>query len=221
MPRSEKEVKQNEALETILKGGTPDKPLQVSKTDAGRNKVLPDKEEGETWRDDDGNLWEQKSGYKINHGKDKEIEGMPLFCPECKRVLNRQMDEKMFYRTGMCGDCVIERETKMKAQGTYELYEKKKILDNMKSWYRDLQDGADEFFENINNQSFLTQQGPEEYDIGVEEWQDLSESEIQTMKDNVSEEFEKIEEKIGEIEEEVKELKKTTDKEVTLEDIKL
>lgn len=224
MPRSEKEVKQDEALETILKGGTPDKPLQVSKSDAGATQRVPDLDEGETWEDGKGNLWEKdgSSVIKYSSGKKKDaVAGLPLFCPECGRVMNRQMDEKMYYRTSMCGDCVIERESKMKAEGTYELYEKKKVLKNMKSWYCDLQQGAEDFFKDINNQNYLTQQGPEEYDIGVEEWQDLSDDEIQNMKDNVNEEFQKIEDKIEEIQDEIEELKEETDKEVDLEDIEI
>lgn len=211
--RSKKDVKKDEALKTILKGGTPEKDPKVF-LNYNREKETPDREVGETWEDGDGNTWEQKDGYKINHGKrDEPLSGKPLFCPECGRIMNRHIDQKMWYRTSMCSDCVIERETKMRAMGVYELYEKNKVLNNMKDWYCDIRDGAEDFFENINNQEFVNS-------FGVEEWSELDDQKIQEMKENAKEEFERIESKIQEIEGEVEELREDSDiEEVTLQEI--
>jgi len=213
--RSESEVKKNEALKTILKGGTPEKDPKVF-LNYNKERETPDREVGDTWTDDKGNKWEQKDGYKINHGKsDRPLSGKPLFCPECGGVMNKQIDQKMWYRTNMCSDCVIERETKMRALGVYDLYEKQKVLDNMKSWYRDIKEGAEDFFDSINNQEFVNS-------FGIEDWSELDEEKVEEMKSNAKEEFDRIENKIDEIEGEVKELREDSDvEEVSLQDIEV
>lgn len=196
---SRKEEKRNEAMKTILKGGVPDKDIKFFTTGDSDDH----REVGETWVDEDGHEWEQRKGYRIKKGK-HEIEGMPLFCPECDGIMNKQIDDKMYYRMGMCSDCVIEMETTLRAQGKYELYEKMKVLNNMKSHLREMEQGVEVFYDNVNNDSFVNE-------FGVEKWSKLSQDEIEEMKENSQKKLDMLRDDIEELEENVSELKEEHD----------
>ena len=97
------------------------------------------REVGDQWNDDEGNVWEQKKGYKIKLGKLSELRSEINTFPKCSKEVctcmtpNRN-DLKMKSIHGMCLDCVISMEHQMKIDGTYGEYERKKKLENAKAW---------------------------------------------------------------------------------------
>lgn len=218
--------KQNEALETIMQGGTPEisksvhVPTPVEDGEVGGEAYEdPDQdengiyehrpanaEEGARWYDDEGNVWEMGGGGPVKVSMFDDIR-MPMFCPECGGIMNNRFDRKFWRIREMCMDCWQKRETKMKVEGTYELYEKRTLLENKKSWLRDIKQGIEEFeeemtggFEQVVNSSGDTV-----------EFSGLEDEEIQEMIDNANEFIENFEEHIDDLEEEVQELEKQTE----------
>ena len=99
------------------------------------------REVGEQWTDNDGNIWEQKKGYKVKLGKLSELRDSLKDFPNCKEGCTSHMnptrnDLRMKVIHGMCLDCVIEMEHKLKMEGKYEEYERSKILENAKAWLK-------------------------------------------------------------------------------------
>lgn len=195
-----KKERQNKALETILKGGDPEQPIKIAVPGSSSSKYKV-REIGETWTDSDGRTWEQRDGYIMKVPKMERF-NMPMFCPECDKIMNKNLDDKMWARTGKCFDCVIKEETAMRAAGTYELYEKEKILANMKSWVKDMEAGLETFFENINNKTDVTSSGE------INEWSDLTENELQELRSKFENEIKPAKEKINELQKTVDKLKK-------------
>lgn len=217
---------QDEALETIMQGGTPEIPKSVHvPTPVENGKVAgeayedPDidedgiyehrpagAEEGARWYDEDGNVWEMGAGGPVKVSMFDDIR-MPMFCPECKKIMNGKFDRKFWKIRRMCFDCWQDKETEMRVNGTYELFEKRTMLENKKSWLRDIKEGIREFegkmrgnFEQVVNS-----------DGDTVEWEGFSEEEVDTMIGNANEFIENFEEHIEELEQEVKDLEKEPD----------
>ena len=47
---------------------------------------------------------------------------MPLFCPNCKKVMKNRNDKSFYNIHKTCFKCVIKKEDKMKRDGTFEAY---------------------------------------------------------------------------------------------------
>jgi len=107
----------------------------------GEEKEFVKREVGDQWTDDEGNIWEQKKGYKIKLGKLSELRNEINTFPKCSKEVctctnpNRN-DLKMKSIHGMCFDCVIDMEHKLKIEGKYEDYEREKLLGNGKAWLK-------------------------------------------------------------------------------------
>ena len=96
---------------------------------------------GDKWFDADGNEWEQKNGYKIKLGKvwQQELhEYLNTFtnCPKetCTCGMPKRLDEKMRRIHGMCFDCVIDMEHKIRLEGKWDEYENRKVKENAIAW---------------------------------------------------------------------------------------
>ena len=70
---------------------------------------------------------------------------MPWFCPSCKKTMKKKLDNKFWRIAGHCFDCHVEMENKLRMNGKYEQYAKKKINENKKSYLKDLKQSIDEF----------------------------------------------------------------------------
>tara|TARA_Y100001937_G_scaffold121128_1_gene179454 strand:- start:819 stop:1361 length:543 start_codon:yes stop_codon:yes gene_type:complete len=55
---------------------------------------------------------------------------MPWFCPSCKKVMKKQVDNKMWSLFGHCLECQVEEEHNMRINGTFLDYAEKKVLKN-------------------------------------------------------------------------------------------
>lgn len=148
----------------------------------GEKKTFVKREVGERWTDDDGTLWEQKKGYKVKLGKLSELRQNLNKFPNCKKEIctctnPKRNDIKMKTIHGMCFDCVIEMEHKLKIEGKYEEYEREKILANMKSWLK----GAEvekEALKTALKAKFVNEDG------SIEEWNEMSWDEVEKKIDN-------------------------------------
>jgi len=91
----------------------------------GYTKETEDHIEGDIW-DEDGRTWTIKNGIKQNITKMDKFKKVtvPLFCPSCKQVMDKQLDPHYFKSYGSCLDCRTVFETKHKINGTWEEYTK-------------------------------------------------------------------------------------------------
>jgi hypothetical protein len=76
--------------------------------------------EGDIWKED-GRTWTIKDGIKQNITKLDKFKkaAVPLFCPTCKNIMNKQLDPHYFKAYGACLDCTKEKETKIKSIGEW------------------------------------------------------------------------------------------------------
>ena len=115
MARSREEVRQNKAMQSILRGETPEKRVMV-----GFDKKT------------------EKQGDQIDRLSDIMKEArVPWFCPKCKSVMKKRLDERMWYLHGHCFNCQITIENKMIIDGTFDDWEKEKVKQNKLAWIKD------------------------------------------------------------------------------------
>jgi len=77
--------------------------------------------EGETW-EEDGKQWEFKNGIKQSVSKTQDAR-TPMFCPNCQKVMGHWLDTKFWRLRGVCQDCVLKDEAKMRISGDWSQYE--------------------------------------------------------------------------------------------------
>jgi hypothetical protein len=79
--------------------------------------------EGDIW-EERGKTWTIRDGIKENVTKLDKIKqvAIPLFCPKCKQVMDKQLDPFYFKAYNECLDCRTKTETQMKIAGTWKDY---------------------------------------------------------------------------------------------------
>ncbi len=124
-------------------------------------------EVGDIWEEKIGNTLyriEQKNGYRIKkpaNSISEEIRDYLTSYPNCKneccKTVYNHLDEKMKKSHGMCYDCVIEMEHKLRTEGKYEEYEKDRIHSSALSWLKDAEQDVDALKKAFTEaQSFVT-----------------------------------------------------------------
>lgn len=145
--------------------------------------------DGDVWTDKNGKEWIQIGASKISKTLHDTKESTRQICSSCNKDIfwsNSSYDEKLFLKTGKCYDCIIEEETKMRINGTYEIYEKIKVIRNQKSFLIELKQKIEESIDWLttknNNIEFLNEDGT------TESWSDISrESFLETAKNDLQE----------------------------------
>ena len=150
-------VRQNEAMQSILRGETPEKRIFVSQVDLEFKKKLQKEKEIE----------QKRLNEKLEATKEAR---MPWFCPECKKVMKRQLDEKMWYIYQHCFDCQIKIENKMRIEGTYDEWEQEKVKQNKLSRVREEIQKLKEF-KKQKLPTFHNQVAADGYTLDKEKWQ--------------------------------------------------
>ena len=149
---SEKEVQR---LRNVVQGKAGDRTL----SGIGYTKIKEFYEEGDVWTEN-GRQWTIKDGIKQNITKlDKAKEAvMPLFCPSCSRIMNKNVDKDIYNHFRHCFDCHVDFEHELKKKGLWETYTNQlhnTIVD-------DTINGFKEWMENLfteSNQGFVSEQG--------------------------------------------------------------
>ncbi len=160
-----------------------------TKTHVGWKPSAPIKREiGEKWLDEEsGQMWEQKEGYRVKHGKMDELRDllhMPYSCPKCNNPMTKRLDKKFYFLHKMCLDCNALEETHMKINGTYKEYEQSKMRENAKSWLQDAARDKEILKAVLLSNTFVNADGT------LEKWS-LPES-PEVMCKRIDEEFEKF-----------------------------
>jgi hypothetical protein len=138
------------------------------------------RKEGEKWADASGKKWIQtKNGPQtITRVLDiiREEAGLEK-CTSCGCELRwrGRLDQKMYYKTKKCFDCVIEEETNLRLKGQFKLYESKKLIENELAYLEDVRQHLKDSKDYLDSHKQLT------YVNGnglVEEWDNVSRDEL-------------------------------------------
>ena len=149
-----------ERLRNLVKGKSGKRTSQG----IGYTKKLQFHKEGDIWKED-GRTWTIKDGIKQNITKLDKFKkaAVPLFCPTCKNIMNKQLDPHYFKAYGACLDCTKVKETKIKNVGEWDDHKKEvgnKEVDNMiKEYTQYMKMKMEE-----SNDGFITEAGE------VEKW---------------------------------------------------
>lgn len=178
--------------------------VQVGYTEEDTEKTLSRKV-GDRWFDEDGNEWEQRKGYKIKLGKEwqQELhEYLNTFqkCPKetCTCTMPKRLDQKMKAIHGMCFDCVVDMEHKIRLEGKWDEYEKRKVKENALAWLQEAERDKNAIASELSRVEFTNDFGDNE------KWKTpLNKEELLAKIENEFEEFrnnfiKKLEEDLGE-----------------------
>ena len=150
-----------ERMRNLIKGKTGESAeLQV-----GYKAKKEDHKEGDIW-EEGGKKWTIKDGIKQTYTKLDKVKKeaiLPLFCPNCGTLMKNRFDPKMYKIHKKCFDCVVKMETKLRAEGKYEEYERKAIADNANSYVDHLESYLMEAL-NTSNSQYVSERGE------VERW---------------------------------------------------
>ena len=125
---------------------------------------------------------------------------MPWFCPNCKKAMKKKLDDKFWRMMGHCFDCQVEMENKLRMKGEFDEWAERKMLENQKSYLKDMEQSIDEFETTGGKKEWLNNVGVNTPELEKEKWE-MGEKEfenqitearkfIQDAKDKV-EDFEK------------------------------
>ena len=169
---SKENKRQNDALQSILRGGTPEQKIQVGYT--GKK---------------------QKSGDQIDRLSDIMKEArMPWFCPKCEKVMKHRMDNKTWALYNHCFDCQIKFENKMRIDGTYEEWKQNNIKESKLAYIKDQRTQIKEFKEQ-NTPEFFEQFRPDGYSVDKDKWI-MNAEEMNKKADEYLEFLDKLEESL-------------------------
>tara|TARA_R110002012_G_C11375358_1_gene582612 strand:+ start:7 stop:576 length:570 start_codon:yes stop_codon:yes gene_type:complete len=151
-----------ERLRNLVKG----KGSERTSQGIGYTKAQEFYKEGDIW-EENGRKWTIKDGIKQNITKLDKFKkaAVPLFCPSCKGIMNKQLDPHYYKAYGACLDCTKKKETQIKNKGKWEDHKKDvgnkeidKVIEEYKSYI--------EMKINESNEGFVTESGEVEKWVG-------------------------------------------------------
>ena len=129
----------------------------------GYNKKHEHHVEGDVW-EENGRTWTIKNGLKQNitkMDKFKKMGKLPLFCPECNTLMNKNLDKKVFPAYQKCFDCIVDHEHQLQTEG-----KSKEYFDNMHNEHiNNVQKEYENFIQeklNEGSDSYITERGDKE-----------------------------------------------------------
>ena len=163
---------------------------QTKKTISFADKIVERREVGETWIDDKNQKWEQRNGYKVKVGKLSKLRQELREFPNCNQKNSScnctspgSADLKMKAIHGMCLNCVVEMEHKLRLEGKYEEYEKEKMLQNAEAWLKQAE-VEKEILKSTLKASYVNEDG------SIEDWgESMTEEEVVNKIDEGFEKF--------------------------------
>lgn len=130
-------------------------------TQIGYTKEHIERKEGDVW-EENGKQWTIKDGIKQTMTKLDAVRKrvtMPLNCPQCKLPMKNRLDKTMYSIHSTCFDCVIKRETKLKAEGKFEEYQLDMNKRGLAYHLKEMENVLLELLMNNNEESFVTEGG--------------------------------------------------------------
>ena len=170
-----------------------------SKERERENKVLADLLSG---REPEKRIMVGYEGQKETKGVESKLTKimkdvrMPMFCPECKKVMKKKLDNKFWRLMGHCFDCQVTIENKLRIEGKYEEWANKKILENKKSFLHDLKQSIDEFEKTEGKAEFFNSVGVKDVELEKEKWS-MGEEKFNTLVKEARDYIQKLEDEVS------------------------
>jgi hypothetical protein len=143
-----------------------------------------DHKEGDIWEEND-KTWTIKNGIKqsiTKLDKFKHLVHLPFTCPNCKKAMkDNDLNKKMYQIHNMCLDCVVEMETKIKAEGRWKEYESNVVNSNKNASLEEFEQAIEAWMQ--DKDTYVSEQGD------IENWQGGDKTKI----------YEEIKQKIEEL----------------------
>ena len=181
MEYSRENKRQNEALQSILRGELPEKRIFIANEDLEFKKKLKKEKDEE----------QKRVTEKLEITKEARV---PWFCPECDKIMKKRLDDRMWYLYGHCFGCQVKVENKMRIDGTYDEWATKKVIANKLSWIKEQKQGIEEF-KNQKSPEFWQQFRPDGYSVDKEKW-NTDMSQVQKVADEALDYLQKIEDSL-------------------------
>ena len=122
---------------------------------------------------------------------------MPWFCPDCKVLMKKRLDDKIWRLFGHCFDCQITMENKLRIEGNYEGWAKEKIKQNKISFLKDQMQAISEWRDS-NAPEWYNNVGVNTPQLEKEKW----DIDMVKVKEEATEALEKYEEALKQLESE-------------------
>ena len=161
MLKKEFKRKDVERMRNLIKGDTG----KSAELQVGFTTKKEDHKEGDIW-EEGGKQWTIKDGIKQTATKLDRVKKeaiMPLFCPSCGSMMKKRNDVRMYKIHKTCFDCVVKKETMLKAKGEFEAYEYNMMINNAKDMVDDYETYLLETI-NQSNTQYVSEKGE------VERW---------------------------------------------------
>ena len=118
----------------------------------------------------------------------------PWFCPKCKKTMKSHLDDKMYRLYDQCFDCQVKFEAKLRAKGTFENWERQKVLNNKLSWIDDMISSVENWKEEASKPYEVQESvGVQEIELAKEKWSQNTEQ-VNKMAEEALEEYSKMKE---------------------------
>jgi hypothetical protein len=143
--------------------------------------------------------WEQKDGYRVKYNVHPDIakkmqevrDSLRSFpnCPKetCTCTMPKPIDIKFRMKTGMCEECTISYETKLKIEGKFKEYAIDKMKNNALAFFSDADKEVEEIKKQISDVSFVGENGE------IEKW---SMDNYEDFRNKIDEQYAKFKQEI-------------------------
>jgi hypothetical protein len=168
-----------------------------------RGEPEPTRHEGDVWEDIQGKRWTIKNGIRQNITKLDDAK-TPWFCPKCNNAMGQRFDVKFWRIRGMCTDCVIVEETKLRAEGRWQEVSDRRYRVNYIARLRDYIQELEDYHTNVSAPEFI--HADDHNILMIEKWDmnlaqvkaDIFEevTRLKSLLKSAEEEHEQIEERI-------------------------
>jgi len=112
---------------------------------------------GEQYVDSKGVMWRQETGYKTRVNKQADIirDAIRKKCSICNADarFGSRIDNILYRKTGLCSNCLIDYETKLRIVGVYDDYELYKLSANEIAFLKDTMDKIEETIKFFSEES--------------------------------------------------------------------
>jgi len=130
---------------------------------AGYSKKHEHRVEGDVWKEN-GRTWTIKNGLKQNitkMDKFKKMGKLPLFCPECNTLMNKNLDKKVFPAYQKCFDCIVDYEHQLQTKGKSKEYFNGMHNEHISNVQKEYENFIQEKL-NEGSDSYITERGDKE-----------------------------------------------------------
>ena len=118
----------------------------------------------------------------------------PWFCPACNKTMKSNLDDKMYRLYNHCFDCQVKFEAKLRAKGTFENWERQKVLNNKLSWIDDMILSVEDWKNEASKPYEIHESvGVQELEMAKEKWSQNTEQ-VDLMAKEALEEYSKMKE---------------------------